>query len=79
MAHQWWGNQLIPADVLGARMLTESMAEYIALKVLEKEYGKGRMRQFLQLDLDLYLRGRGRESEQERPLMYAELDQDYKK
>ena len=77
MAHQWWGNQLIPADVLGARMLTESMAEYTALKVLEKEYGKGQMRQFLQLDLDLYLRGRGREREQERPLMFAELDQDY--
>ncbi|MCB0560938.1 MAG: hypothetical protein H6573_24210 [Lewinellaceae bacterium] len=77
MAHQWWGNQLIPADVLGARMLTESMAEYTALKVLEKEYGKSQMRRFLQLDLDLYLRGRGRESEQERPLMYAELGQDY--
>ncbi|MCB0593379.1 MAG: hypothetical protein H6557_22465 [Lewinellaceae bacterium] len=77
MAHQWWGNQLIPADVLGARMLTESMAEYTALKVLEKEYGKTRMRKFLKLDLDLYLRGRSRESEKERPLMYAELDQDY--
>lgn len=77
MAHQWWGNQLLPADVLGARMLTESLAEYTALKVLEKQYGKAGMRRFLKLNLDLYLRGRGKESRQERPLIYAELDQDY--
>ena len=47
ISHQWWGNQLLPADVLGAKMLTESMAEYSALKVLEKEYGKSQIRKFL--------------------------------
>jgi len=77
MSHQWWGNQLMPADVLGARMLTESMAEYSALKVLEQEYGKARMRRFLKMSLDLYLQGRGSESDKERPLMYAEHGQDY--
>ena len=39
LTHQWWGNPVIPADMLGAKMLTESLAEYTALKVLEKEYG----------------------------------------
>ncbi len=77
MAHQWWGNQLMPADVLGARMLTESMAEYTALKVLEKEFGINKARYFLKLDLDLYLRGRGGEWEKERPLVTAAPDQEY--
>lgn len=77
MAHQWWGNQLLPADVLGARMLTESMAEYTALKVMERQYGKAVMRRFLKLNLDLYLKGRGGESRAERALIYAEPGQDY--
>lgn len=77
MAHQWWGNQLIPADVLGAKMLTESMAEYTALKVLEKEGGKDKARRFLRFNLDLYLKGRARESRRERPLIYAEPQQEY--
>lgn len=70
MAHQWWGNQVLPADVAGAKMLTESLAEYVALKVLEQEYGKEKMRQFLKYDLDIYLSGRSRSSEPEQPLMY---------
>ncbi|MCB9266161.1 MAG: hypothetical protein H6558_14115 [Lewinellaceae bacterium] len=77
MAHQWWGNQLLPADVLGAKMLTESMAEYTALRVLEKEYGRAAMLRLLKLDLDLYLRGRAEESRKERPLLYAGPRQDY--
>jgi len=28
-AHQWWGHQIIPADVLGSKMVTESLAEYV--------------------------------------------------
>ena len=77
IAHQWWGNQLIPADVLGARMLTESLAEYTALKVMEKEYGKPMLRNFLKLDLDVYLKGRGREQQKEVPLIYAHARQEY--
>ena len=77
MAHQWWGNQLMPADVPGAKMLTESMAEYTALKVLENKYGKAGVRRFLKLNLDWYLRGRAKERKQERPLLFAEPGQDY--
>ena len=77
MAHQWWGNQLIPADALGAKMLTEGLAEYTTLRVLEKEYGKEQMRRFLQFDRELYLRGRGRESESEMPLIHTHAHQDY--
>ncbi|MBL0288232.1 MAG: hypothetical protein IPQ19_12740 [Bacteroidetes bacterium] len=40
LSHQWWGKQVIPADALGATMITESMAEYITAKIYEKKYGK---------------------------------------
>ena len=77
LAHQWWGNQVIPADVLGAKMLTESLAEYTALKVLEQHYGKDLMRKFLKMDLDSYLKNRRYEYNEEFPLMRATAGQEY--
>ena len=77
MAHQWWGNQVAPANAWGAKMITESMAEYIALRVLEQEYGKLELRRFLQNNLDRYLSGRAAEREQENPLMYCKPEQQY--
>lgn len=77
IAHQWWGHQFISADVAGAKMLTESLAEYSALKVLEKRYGVESMRSFLKFDLDLYLKGRGQERREEMPLMYSLPTQNY--
>lgn len=40
VAHQWWGHQLVPADVEGRLFLTESLAWYSALSVVEFTYGK---------------------------------------
>jgi ABC-2 type transport system permease protein len=70
VAHQWWAHQVIGADVLGATMLSESLSEYVALKVLEKELGKPQMRKFLKKSLDDYLLRRTFESKREKPLMY---------
>ncbi len=70
LAHQWWGHQILPADVLGAKMITESMAEYVALKVLEREYGTAKLRLFLEKARDIYLNGRANDAGGERPLMY---------
>ncbi|WP_204345872.1 ABC transporter permease/M1 family aminopeptidase [Psychroserpens algicola] len=70
VAHQWWAHQVIGADVLGATMLSESLSEYVALKVLEKELGKTQMRKFLKKSLDDYLTARTFESKREKPLMY---------
>lgn len=39
VAHQWWGNRLVPASVVGAPMLTESLAWYSALEVVEAAHG----------------------------------------
>lgn len=40
VAHQWWGNQLLPASVVGAPVLTESLAWYSALEIVEAHYGR---------------------------------------
>jgi ABC-2 type transport system permease protein len=69
MAHQWWAHQVYPADVLGANMVTESLAQYSALMVMEKSYGRDQMRKFLAYELDRYLKGRGRDRNEERPLV----------
>lgn len=72
VAHQWWAHQVLGADTEGSEMLSESLAEYSALMVMEREYGKERMRKFLRLDLDRYLSGRGQEREGENPLAKAQ-------
>jgi ABC-2 type transport system permease protein len=70
VAHQWWAHQVIGADVLGATMLSESMSEYVALKVLEHQQGKTKMRTFLKKALDDYLLQRTVERKRENALMY---------
>ena len=55
IAHQWWAHQVIGANVQGATMLSESLAQYSALMVMEHEYGPHRMRRFLKYELDKYL------------------------
>ena len=75
VAHQWWGHQLVPADVQGAAMLSETLAEYGALMVMEKEYGRGQIGRFLRHELDGYLKGRTAERRAEMPLWLVENQQ----
>ncbi|MEO1085383.1 MAG: M1 family aminopeptidase, partial [Acidobacteriota bacterium] len=72
VAHQWWAHQVIGGNVQGATMLSETMAQYSALMVMEKEYGPEKMRRFLKFELDRYLRDRGGELVEEMPLMLVE-------
>ncbi|TAE27362.1 MAG: hypothetical protein EAZ92_09405, partial [Candidatus Kapaibacterium sp.] len=72
VGHQWWAHQVIGANVQGATLMSESLAEYSALMVLEHEYGRDVMQRFLRYDLDRYLRGRSTEKKKEQPLMFAE-------
>ncbi|STR18336.1 ABC-type transport system involved in multi-copper enzyme maturation, permease component [Janthinobacterium lividum] len=72
VAHQWWGDQLIAANVQGSGMLTESLAEYSALMAVEKQFGADKVRRILRFDLDAYLAGRGREQGRELPLFRSE-------
>ena len=75
IAHQWWAHQVIGADMQGATMLSESLAQYSALMVMEKEYGRAHMRQFLKNELDRYLGGRAGELVEELPLYRVENQQ----
>jgi ABC-type Na+ efflux pump permease subunit len=72
MAHQWWFHQVVGGNVQGATMLSESLANYSAILVMEKTFGKDNIRKFLQQQLDQYLVGRGREAKAELPLMLVE-------
>jgi ABC-2 type transport system permease protein len=40
IAHQWWAHQVIGANVQGATLLSETFAQYSALMVMEKEFGR---------------------------------------
>lgn len=75
VAHQWWAHRVIGADVQGSTMLSESLAQYSALMVMEKEYGPHRMRKFLKYELDGYLRARATELREELPLALVENQQ----
>lgn len=72
IAHQWWGHQLSPSEQQGATLLVESFAQYSALLVQERLYGREEMRRFLRYELDRYLRGRGSEVVEELPLARVE-------
>ncbi len=72
MGHQWWAHQECGAAMQGGEMLTETLAQYSALMVMEKEYGRDILRKFLTHETDRYLRGRGLESLKELPLAKCE-------
>jgi ABC-2 type transport system permease protein len=72
IAHQWWGHQVVASDQQGATMLIESFAQYSALLVMDKMYGKEQIRRFLKYELDRYLRSRGAEVVEELPLARVE-------
>jgi ABC-2 type transport system permease protein len=73
VAHQWWAHQVIGGNVQGAQFLSESLAQYSSLMVMEKEYGQEKMRRFLKYELDRYLRQRGGELVEEMPLALVEM------
>jgi ABC-2 type transport system permease protein len=72
VAHQWWAHQVIGANVQGATMMSETLAQYSALMVMKKRFGDAKMRRFLKYELDGYLSGRGTERKKELPLFRNE-------
>lgn len=75
VGHQWWAHQVIGADVQGSTLMSETMSQYSALMVMEKEYGKSAMKKFLAYEMDRYLIGRTQENRKEVPLMLVENQQ----
>ncbi len=75
VAHQWWAHQVVGANVQGATMLSESLAQYSALMVMEDEIGPDKMKKFLRYELRGYLQGRSDEREKELPIIRNENQQ----
>jgi len=71
LTHQWWGNQVAGADALGARMLSESITEYITLNIYREKYDEEVAMQFLEQQRKRYLKGRRDEQKKEPPLALA--------
>ncbi len=65
LAHQWWGHQVVPNRTRGSNLISESLAEYTALILTQRKYGKDNMKRFLKQELDDYLRGRANEAKKE--------------
>jgi len=76
VAHQWWAHQVIGGDVQGSTVLSETLSQYSALMVMEREFGADQIRRFLKYELNDYLRGRSQERKKEVPLLRVE-DQAY--
>lgn len=47
--HQWWGNQLLPADVQGSALLTESLAWYSAMCIVAATRGEDHLQRLLDM------------------------------
>ncbi len=58
VAHMWWGGQLRGALVRGVAFLSESLANYSAMMVVEKTYGPEMARRVYDFHMGRYLRGR---------------------
>ncbi len=72
VGHQWWGHQVMCANVRGWTMVIESLAEYTGLMVMKQELRPEQIKKFLRQELEGYLRGRSREGLREVPLLSVE-------
>ncbi len=72
LGHQWWGHQVIGANVQGSTMLDETFAQYSAIMAMEHLYGRDQIRKFLKFELDSYLKARGGDPIGEQPLYRVE-------
>jgi hypothetical protein len=72
VAHQWFGYRVAAAQAPGGLVITESLAKYGELLVLEKLHGREQVRRLLEQELDRYLTGRAREDQREVPLNAVE-------
>jgi hypothetical protein len=55
IAHEWWGHQLSPARVEGSPLMSESLAWYSAMGVVEAHYGREHLDRLLALMREAYM------------------------
>jgi len=71
LAQQWWRFQVAPNNTVGSLVIPEGLANYDALVMTEKKYGKANMRGIVLDQLWYYLFVRRRLEEREHPLIRA--------
>ncbi|HEX7809086.1 MAG TPA: hypothetical protein VF608_10180, partial [Thermoanaerobaculia bacterium] len=59
VAHHWWGGQIRPAYAKGRSFVSESLANYSAMLVVEKVLGPAEARRVYEVQMNRYLQGRG--------------------
>ena len=77
MAHQWWAHQVIGGNVEGCTVMSEVLAQYSALMVMEKFKDKEEVKRFLRHEQDQYLTGRSMEQHYESPIIFVRPSQGY--
>lgn len=75
LTHQWWGNQIIPANALGARFISESVTDYLTYCMYEKQFGVEEGKRWLEMQRQRYLKGRTHWNESEPPLYKVDEEQ----
>jgi ABC-type transport system involved in multi-copper enzyme maturation permease subunit len=68
-AHQWWGGQIMGARVRGRALLSETLAQYSAMMVMEHALGREQARKFYDFEMDNYLTNRRVYTNREVPLL----------
>lgn len=76
MSHQWWGHQVVPADALGSKFITEGSADYVAAKIMGLTKGELRKQNLLEASRLIYFRSR-KNAGQEAPLIYVPMEQTF--
>lgn len=72
VAHQWWGEKLVPRITPGEKVINESLAKYVEAVLLEQLQDRRARAQLNDYNRRRYFAGRAAQSEPEPPLMYAE-------
>ena len=77
LAQQWWRFQVAPNNTVGSMVIPEGLANYDALAMVEKKYGKANMRWILLDQLWEYFFRRRFLGEKEHPLVTANESFEY--
>jgi ABC-2 type transport system permease protein len=68
VCHQWWGSQVSPAPIKGAALITESLAWYSAMEIIEEARGQKEFLGIIKMARDDYFTPQEREAD---PLLEA--------
>ena len=73
-AHEWWPHHVACANTEGMFFLTETLAQYTALKVVSSQYPPEAVNRYLKKRFEDYFQGRGRYNLAEMPLSRTGLN-----